>query len=102
MTWAAPIDRAISTFLVLHTAVTSAPKSSGNLHGKCTHTTRCAFNKNLVPWLHPSFVTKSLQGCACRNWHRCRVFKRQVGRLRSHFSFHRTDVLCKSLPMKAC
>src|SRR6266851_2880834 len=25
MTWSAPIDRAVSTFLVLHTAVTSAP-----------------------------------------------------------------------------
>src|SRR6266852_5265993 len=27
MTWSAPIDRAVSTFLVLHTAVTSAPNA---------------------------------------------------------------------------
>jgi len=53
-----------------------SPERFGNLHRKCTHTTRRAFNKNLVAWLDPSLVTKTLQRRACRDWYRGRVLKR--------------------------
>ena len=37
MTWSAPSDRTMSTFLALHTPVTSASKRLGDLHGEGPH-----------------------------------------------------------------
>lgn len=47
-----------------------------NLDSKCPYTTRRAIHHDLVAWLDPSFVAKSLEGSDSRDWHRCRVIKR--------------------------
>src|SRR5882724_2201669 len=72
-----------------------SPERFGNLHRKCTHTARRAFNKNLLTWLDPSLVPKTLQRRACRDWHGCRLLKREIGWLRPQLVFNRTYILSK-------
>src|SRR5882724_4440557 len=77
-----------------------SPEHFGNLHRKCTHTTRRTFNKNLLTWPDPSLVSKTLQRRACRDWDRCRVLKREVGWFRRQLLFNRTCILSKPLPFE--
>ena len=51
MTWSAPSDRTISTFLVLHTRSDFSRERFGDLHGKGPHATRGAIDQDVLPGL---------------------------------------------------
>ena len=74
----------MSTFLVLHTPVTSAPSDLGDLHGERAHASRRAVDQDLLPRLNLSLVAKTLQRGDRRDRDRCRLLERQVGRLQHH------------------
>src|SRR5712692_11136532 len=67
-----------------------SPERFGNLDRKCTHTTRRAINQNLVAWLDPPLITKTLKRSDCRHWYGCCVLKRYVGWLRCQLIFNGT------------
>src|SRR5580704_16133738 len=101
MTWSAPIDLAMSTFLVLHTAVTSAPSSLAICTANVP-TPPDALNENFVARLNPSPVAKTLERRNCRDGYSGCVLKRQVGWLRCQSLFRCAYVLGKALALESC
>ena len=67
---------AVSTFLVLHTAVTSAPKALAICTANVPTPPDAPSIKNLAAWPDPSLVAKTLQRGACRDGYCCRILKR--------------------------
>ena len=79
----------------------SSPERFGNLDRKCTHTTRRAINQNLVAWLDPSLVTKTLKGGDCRHGYGCGILEGYVGWLQRQFIFNSTHILGKGPTARA-
>src|SRR5260370_22433198 len=79
-----------------------SPERFGNLDRECTHTTRGAINQNLVAWLDPSLITKTLKGGEGSDGYGCRVLKRIVGPLQRHFIFKSAHILGKPSPCESC
>src|ERR1700704_5789908 len=102
MTWSAPIDRAVSTFLVLHTAVTSAPNDLAIWTANVPTPPDAPFNQNLVAWLDASLITKTLKGGDCRDWYGCCVVTRTVGWLQRQLIFNSTHILGQPSPCETC
>jgi hypothetical protein len=71
----------MSTFLVLHTPVTSAPKGLGDLHGERPHASRRADDQDLVPRLDQSVIAQTLQRRQRGHGYGRRLLEREVGRL---------------------
>jgi hypothetical protein len=72
-----------------------SPERFGNLDGKCTHTTGRAVDQNLLAWLDPPLITKTLKGSESRHWYGCRVLKRYVGWLERQFILGSARILGK-------
>src|SRR5271165_1434028 len=72
------------------------PERFGDLDRKCTHTARRAINQNLVAWLDPSLITKTLKRGDCRHWYSCCVLKRSVGWLPCQLIFNCAHILGKA------
>ena len=75
MTRSAPMDRTISTFLVLHTPVTSAPNHLAICTANVPTSSRCTVNQDPLSRLNVSLVAKTLQCGECRHAYRSRLLK---------------------------
>src|SRR3989442_12186743 len=81
-------------FLVLHTAVTSAPSALAILYGERADASRRTVDEHLLPWLNLPLVAKTLQRGERRHGHGRCLLERHVCRLRHHCSIlANTDVL---------
>src|SRR5438046_9869674 len=67
MTSSAPIDRTMSTFLVLHTPVTSAPKVLAICTANVPTPPAAPLIRDLLPGLNSSLVAQTLQRGEPRN-----------------------------------
>jgi hypothetical protein len=81
MTWSAPIDRAVSTFAGLHTAVTSAPNDLAIWIANVPTPPDAPIDQNPLTSLDLPLIAKSLKGGDCRYWYGCRLLKRYIRRL---------------------
>ncbi len=86
----------MSTFLVLHTAVTSSPERFGNLHRKRPHTTTRTINQHLLSGLNLSFRAQALQGGDCRERDGRCFLECHIGWFQRQCIFTRTHILGKS------
>ena len=62
------------------------PERFGNLDRKRTHATGRAINQNLLAWLDPSLITKTLKGGDCRHRYGCCVLKRMLAGFSANLS----------------
>ena len=77
-----PIDRAVSTFLVLQTPVTSASERLGDAHGERAHASGCAVDQDLLPGLEAPSVAETLESRESGDGDGRRLIERQVRGLR--------------------
>src|SRR3954468_9616053 len=80
MTWSAPIDRTMSTFLVLQTAVTFAPQAFAICTAYGPTSARPAVDQDPLSLLHPAVIANGGERGQRRVADRRRLLERQVGR----------------------
>src|SRR6266581_3089145 len=98
MRWSAPIDRTRSTFLVLHTPVTSAP----NALAICTaNVPTPPAAQDPLARLDPPLIAKSLEGCGSRDGYGRSLLEREPRRLRRKVVLATTHVLGKGAAARA-
>src|SRR5436189_6070934 len=81
MTWSAPIDRTMSTFLVLHTPVTSAPNDLA-IWTANVPTPRRTDDHHLLSRPNPPLITNGIEGGKGRVSNGRGLLEREVARLR--------------------
>src|SRR5439155_11524119 len=96
MTRSAPWERAVSTFLVLQTAVTSAPKAFAIWTAKDPTPPDAPLIKHLLTFLNTSVIAECLQRGNPGHRYRRGLFECQIGRFEDHpFLGGKRDVLGK-------
>src|SRR5260221_8494824 len=95
MTWSAPIERAMSTFCVLQTAVTSVPNDLASCTANDPTPPDDLVNQDLLPRLNLSFVAKTPQSGDRRYRDGGGGLKRETGRFQDQFVFISTRILGK-------
>src|SRR3989442_9449722 len=101
MTRSAPIDRAVRTFLVLHTAVTSAPNAFAICTANVPTPPRRSVDEHALDWSDLPLVAKPLEGGSSRDWHRGGLLEGEVGRLQYEALLSTAPVLGEGPPAHA-
>ena len=80
----------MSTFLVLHTPVTSASKDLAICTAKVPTPPDAPMYQDPLPWFDPSVIAQALQGRRRGQGHGRRLLEREVGRFRRQEVFRDT------------